>query len=135
MALDPAGPLFNFDDPDNRVAATDGVYVEVIHTNIDRLGFDQPIGQADFFPNFGRVMPGCESDLTGQCSHSRSHLFYAESINMAFTSQECTSFTDIANGRCTPTGRTASMGGPNGNIGLTGNYYLATNADTPFSMG
>lgn len=42
-ALDPAGPLFNLDNPD-RVAHTDGVYVEVMHTNGGVLGFRQPIG-------------------------------------------------------------------------------------------
>lgn len=135
MALDPAGPLFSIANPDERVASTDGVYVEVIHTNLGRLGFNEPIGQADFFPNFGVIMPGCESDITGQCSHSRSHLFYAESINRPFTAQECSSFAEIENQQCTPTGRTARMGGPNGNIGLTGNYFLTTNADSPFSRG
>lgn len=135
MALDPAGPLFSVSDPNQRVARGDGVYVEVIHTNRGRLGFSEPIGDADFFPNFGVIMPGCESDITGQCSHSRSHLFYAESINAAFTSQECTSFAEIDNNQCTPTGRTARMGGPNGNIGLTGLYFLTTNDESPFSRG
>lgn len=48
-ALDPAGPLFSLDDPLNRVAPTDGVYVEIMHTNGGLLGFRQPIGQASFF--------------------------------------------------------------------------------------
>ena len=46
MSLDPAGPLFNYDNPNERVAPTDGVYVEVIHTNGGGLGFREPIGQA-----------------------------------------------------------------------------------------
>lgn len=100
-----------------------------------RLGFDQPIGHADFFPNYGVIMPGCEDDITGQCSHSRSHLFYAESINRPFTAQECSSFNDIIMEHCSLTGRTARMGGPNGNLGLTGVYFLATNAEPPFSRG
>lgn len=58
LALDPAGPLFSLANPDERVAPTDGVYVEVIHTNGGLLGFREPIGQADFFPNFGRTQPG-----------------------------------------------------------------------------
>lgn len=135
LQLDPAGPLFSASNPDERVSPTDGAYVEVIHTNMGRLGFSEPIGQADFFPNFGVIMPGCESDLTGQCSHSRSHLFYAESINRPFTSQECSSFFEIENGQCTPTGRTGLMGGPHPKHGLTGVFYLATNADSPFSRG
>jgi Lipase len=33
LSLDPAGPLFSLNNPAQRVASTDGVYVEVIHTN------------------------------------------------------------------------------------------------------
>lgn len=62
VALDPAGPLFSVGDVDGRVDANDGVYVEIIHTNYHMLGFREPIGDADFYPNFGRIMPGCESD-------------------------------------------------------------------------
>jgi hypothetical protein len=29
------------------------VYVEIIHTNGGTLGFGEPIGQADFYPNGG----------------------------------------------------------------------------------
>lgn len=134
-SLDPAGPLFSLESPDDRVDATDGVYVEVLHTNGGVLGFRQPIGQADFFPNFGRTQPGCGTDISGQCAHARAIFFYAESINTAFTSTECTSFEDIDNGICVPTGRTARMGGAWGNIGLTGNYWLPVNEESPFSQG
>ena len=100
-----------------------------------RLGFSEPIGQADFFPNYGIVMPGCESDITGQCSHSLSHVYYAETINAMFTGQECSSFADIVNEHCISTGRTGRMGGPHEKIGLTGVFYLATNIESPFSRG
>jgi pancreatic triacylglycerol lipase len=135
ISLDPAGLLFNLRDEHERVASGDAVYVEVIHTNSGRLGFAEPTGDADFFPNFGVIMPGCESDLTGQCSHSRSTMYYAESINERFTSIECTSFAEIQNNICTPTGRNASLGGANGNIGLTGLFFLSTHAESPFSRG
>lgn len=134
-ALDPAGPLFSLDDPAGRVAPTDGVYVEIMHTNGGLLGFRQPIGQASFFPNFGRSQPGCGADIGGGCAHGRCAFLYAESINTAFSSVECSSFEEIDNDQCTPTGRTANMGGPVGNIGLTGNYFLVTNGESPFSQG
>jgi pancreatic triacylglycerol lipase len=133
--LDPAGPLFSLNDPTDRVASTDGVYVEVMHTNGGLLGFREPIGQADFFPNFGRSQPGCGLDPAGSCAHLRTALFYAESITSRFTSRQCVSFEEIDNNQCTPTGVTASMGGPFGNIGLTGNFHLTTNAAAPFSQG
>lgn len=131
----PLGPLFNLDNPAERVAATDGVYVEIMHTNGGVQGFREPIGDASFFPNFGQTQPGCGADISGACAHERTVPLYAESINTVFTSTECQSFQQIANNQCTPTGRTARMGGPFGNIGLTGNYYLETNAASPFSRG
>lgn len=57
MSLDPAGPLFLLNNPATRVASTDGVYVEVIHTNGGVQGFLEPIGDSDFFPNFGSSQP------------------------------------------------------------------------------
>jgi pancreatic triacylglycerol lipase len=44
--------------PNERLASSDGDYVEVIHTNGWTLGFGEPIGQADFFPNWGSSQPG-----------------------------------------------------------------------------
>lgn len=135
MALDPAGPLFSLDSPNERVAPTDGVYVEVIHTNGGLLGFREPIGQVDVFPNFGRTQPGCGVDVSGQCAHERVNQLHAESINTHFTAHECTSFLEIDNGQCTQTGRTARMGGPYGNVGIAGNFHLTTNDVAPFSLG
>jgi Lipase len=57
IACDPAGPLFNFSNPSERVADTDAVHVEVVHTNIANLGMREPVGHADFYPNFGRTQP------------------------------------------------------------------------------
>lgn len=134
-ALDPAGPLFNLNNPNERVANTDGVYVEVMHTNGGVQGFMDPIGHSDFYPNFGRSQPGCGIDIYGACAHARTVFLYAESINRVLTGRECTSFADIADGRCTQTGRTNRMGGPSGNIGLRGLFHLTTNVASPFSHG
>lgn len=49
LALDPAGPLFNLNDPSGRVADTDARYVEVIVTNGGLLGFMEPIGQVNIY--------------------------------------------------------------------------------------
>lgn len=136
LALDPAGPLFSINSPDARVAPTDGVYVEVIHTNGGNLGFLEPIGQADFYPNNGRSQPGCGLDVSGQCAHERVNNFHAESIRTVFTGHECADVGDILNGNvCSRTGVTARMGGPYGSIGAKGNFVLTTNANSPFSQG
>jgi pancreatic triacylglycerol lipase len=135
VALDPAGPLFFLNDPQGRVADSDAVYVEVMHTNGGVQGFREPIGQAGFFPNFGRSQPGCGADTAGVCAHARTVNLYAESISTVFTGHECVSFEEIDNNRCTRTGRTARMGGAFGSIGARGNFHLTTNAASPFSQG
>lgn len=53
FALDPAGPLFSLNAPNDRFAADDAVYTEGIRTNIGGLGFTEPLAHADFYPNFG----------------------------------------------------------------------------------
>lgn len=53
IGLDPAGPLFDFNNVATRFAASDAVYTEGIRTNAGRLGFDRPLAMADFYPNWG----------------------------------------------------------------------------------
>lgn len=104
-------------------------------TNGGLLGFMGLLGHANFFPNNGRVQPGCESDLTGNCSHQRTIAFYVESINAIFTAHACP--FDIINAeQCTQTGTTARMGGPHpANINLRGSFFLPTREEAPFSLG
>lgn len=129
-----AGPLF-FESSQDRIENTDGVYVETIITNGGTQGFMSTLGQANFFPNYGQSQPGCGLDVHGGCAHARTVLLYAESINSVFTAYEC-GFNDISAERCsTSAHRTARMGGPNGNIGLTSNWWLPTNGAQPFSQG
>lgn len=69
IGLDPASPLFKYDDVDGRLAETDASYVEVIHTCAGTLGFSKPIGMASFFPNGGAAQPGCSRwDIVGVCT-------------------------------------------------------------------
>ncbi|KOB70747.1 Uncharacterized protein OBRU01_14791 [Operophtera brumata] len=64
--LDPAGPLFEFQDPRARLDRSDAKFVDVIHSNgetliLGGLGAAQPLGHVDFFPNGGRVQHGCSN--------------------------------------------------------------------------
>lgn len=52
-AMDPAGPLFAMNAPNERFAAGDAVYTEGIRTNAGGMGFAEPLAQADFYPNWG----------------------------------------------------------------------------------
>ncbi|XP_049544968.1 phospholipase A1-like [Anopheles darlingi] len=140
IALDPALPLFSINDPANRVASGDANYVEVIHTNGGLLGFDLPLGQADFYPNGGRSQPGCGVDIAGTCAHSRAWQFFGESIRTAqsgFNSVRCANYDQIVNNNCVSSGANARMGGEPSNIGrgVNGVYFLTTNAQSPFAQG
>lgn len=64
--LDPAGPLFEFQDPRARLDRSDAKFVDVIHSNGETLifgglGAAQPLGHVDFYPNGGRVQHGCSN--------------------------------------------------------------------------
>jgi hypothetical protein len=66
--LDPALILFSFNDPAGRLADTDALFVDIIHTCGGWMGFESPIGHADFYPNGGTfTQPGCGLDMT--CRH------------------------------------------------------------------
>lgn len=60
VGLDPAYPLFKRDRTDSRLSVMDADYVQVIHTNGNNLGMRYPVGDADFYPNWGVTQPGCE---------------------------------------------------------------------------
>ncbi|XP_055545187.1 lipase member H-like isoform X2 [Wyeomyia smithii] len=68
IALDPALPLFSLNDVENRVDIDDAALVQVIHTNGGFLGFMDPLGMADFYPNGGSTQPGCGLNFAGNTS-------------------------------------------------------------------
>uniref|UniRef100_A0A1Q3FPE0 Putative lipase n=1 Tax=Culex tarsalis TaxID=7177 RepID=A0A1Q3FPE0_CULTA len=78
VGLDPASPLFRVKKPQERLAAEDAQYVEVIHTNGKALGFFKNIGTTDFYPNGGTSQPGCGWSLS--CSHQRAVDYFKESL-------------------------------------------------------
>ncbi|CAH0687765.1 unnamed protein product [Spodoptera exigua] len=77
-ALDPAGPLWNYNS--NRVNPNDGVYVEAIHTDggsVGGLGIGSNVANADFYPNGGNSQPGCYTNL---CNHNRAWELFAATV-------------------------------------------------------
>lgn len=62
--LDPAEPLFQGMPTEVRLDAGDARFVDVIHTDSKGfykggLGMEQAVGHVDFYPNGGKVQPGC----------------------------------------------------------------------------
>ncbi|PSN31810.1 hypothetical protein C0J52_22637 [Blattella germanica] len=101
--MDPALPLFGDDSLANRLDSSDASFVEIIHTCSGLLGFSDPIGHADFYPNKGTIIqPGCGIDLAGSCSHSRSHVYFEESITSGtgFYGYKCSSWNTYEDGGC-----------------------------------
>ncbi|XP_033834325.1 lipase member H [Periophthalmus magnuspinnatus] len=105
-ALDPAGPLFTGSAPEDRLDPTDAQFVDVLHTDIDGLGFRKPLGHIDFYPNGGTDQPGCPTTIFSggeyfKCDHQRSVFLYLESIKECkIRAYPCTSYKDYLDGKC-----------------------------------
>lgn len=137
VAIDPAFSMFSINNPAERIAYTDAVYVEGLHTDAGRLGFNEPLGDATFYPNFGIQQPGCGIDATGTCGHNLAVDFFAESllpINR-FWGTRCASFTSIWTRICPPAGPSQQMGGEPLTRAANGVYFFPTNFFPPYAQG
>jgi hypothetical protein len=139
IGLDPAGPLFYYRRPDDRINRGDCDYVEIHHTNGWQLGFGDAIGDVDFYPNGGRSQPACGFlDITGQCAHNLAPLYFAESVitPVGFWSIPCQP-SELRRGRCSAPGSPMLMGGEPSNAFTTqrGTFWLTTHSRSPFAVG
>lgn len=72
--LDPAGPLFSLVDPAERLSPDDANFVDVIHTDGNKFGYLDSLGDIDFYPNGGVAwQPGCY--IYGVVEMSKCFLF------------------------------------------------------------
>lgn len=106
-ALDPAGPEFKGRNPEDRLDSSDAQFVDVVHTDMDLLGFREPLGHIDYYANGGADQPGCPKTIfSGQsyfkCDHQRSVYLFLDSINATCTSRTypCSSYKDFLDGKC-----------------------------------
>ncbi|XP_045501174.1 pancreatic lipase-related protein 2-like isoform X1 [Colias croceus] len=126
--LDPAGPLWTLST--NRLRASDGVYVEAIHTDggTGGLGIGSRVADADFFPNGGRSQPGCATSL---CNHNRAWELFASTVTRNhLEGRQCTSMTQVTYNTCR--GSTLRMGNDDLNKRGSGIYRLDTARRYPF---
>ncbi|XP_070164926.1 pancreatic triacylglycerol lipase [Polyergus mexicanus] len=104
--LDPALPGFHMlASEKTRLDSADAIFVDVIHSCGGVLGFLQPLGKADFYPNAGTaVQPGCccVAEIMEACSHGRSYEYFTESINSktGFSATKCDNWDSYMNGKC-----------------------------------
>lgn len=76
--LDPARVLFEGLGPKQRLDKADADVVEVVHSSGGYLGFSQPLGHRDFFPNGGEwPQPGCVFDFVCKFKKKKKTLLQA----------------------------------------------------------
>lgn len=155
--LDPAGPLFESQDPRARLDQTDADFVDVIHSNgenliLGGLGSWQPMGHVDFYPNGGRMQKGCSNIFVGAvsdiiwssavegrslCNHRRAYKFFTDSVSPRchFPAFPCDSYDHFLSGECFPCTEDRECG----NMGYyadrsrgKGQLYLITRDEEPF---
>ncbi|XP_061595543.1 lipase member H isoform X2 [Cololabis saira] len=105
--LDPAGPQFTGRDKSERLDPEDAQFVDVLHTDIDALGFREPVGDIDFYANGGADQPGCPNTIFSgkayfKCDHQRSVSLFLESMNGTCSSRAfpCSSYKHFLDGKC-----------------------------------
>ncbi|XP_055501235.1 LOW QUALITY PROTEIN: lipase member H-like [Leucoraja erinacea] len=106
--LDPAGPLFTGKGVDDRLDPADAQLVDVLHTDIDALGYREFLGHIDYYANGGADQPGCPATILGGkrymvCDHQRSVYLYVNSMNISrnITVYPCGSYAEFLDARCT----------------------------------
>uniref|UniRef100_A0A8C8VLV7 Lipase H n=1 Tax=Pelusios castaneus TaxID=367368 RepID=A0A8C8VLV7_9SAUR len=105
--LDPAGPLFNGRPPEERLDPTDAQFVDVIHSDIDGLGYREALGHIDFYPNGGTDQPGCPQTIFSgsqyfKCDHQRSVFLFLSSLKAGcnMTAYPCDTYSGYRHGKC-----------------------------------
>ncbi|XP_062934173.1 lipase member I [Cynocephalus volans] len=105
--LDPAGPEFSGKPSESRLDYTDAKFVDVIHSDANGLGIQEPLGHIDFYPNGGNKQPGCPKSIFSgiefiKCDHQRAvHLFLASlETNCSFITFPCHSYEDYKTSLC-----------------------------------
>ncbi|XP_050437348.1 uncharacterized protein LOC126843699 [Adelges cooleyi] len=156
--LDPAGPLFENQDPKTRLDSTDAKFVDVIHSNgenliLGGLGAWQPMGHVDYYPNGGRMQKGCSNLFVGAvtdiiwsapevygrslCNHRRAYKFFTDSVTTgcAFPAVPCESYEKFLDGECFPCKdktKCGTMGYYSDKSPGRGKLYLLTRDEEPF---
>ncbi|XP_025413213.1 pancreatic lipase-related protein 2-like isoform X2 [Sipha flava] len=126
--LDPAKPMYEKSDPQDRLDFTDAQYVDIIHTNGDQNALFEALGHIDIYPNGGKSQPNCGKmdKRTGSCSHIKSYHYFAHSIwaKEDYVAQNCSSWDDYKNKKCKNNDTTFM--GEHVDKNKTGTYFLET---------
>ncbi|KAG8008572.1 Lipase member H [Nibea albiflora] len=151
-ALDPAGPQFTGTSKENRLDPTDAQFVDVLHTDMDTLGFREPLGHIDFYANGGADQPGCPNTILSggayfKCDHQRSVFLYLDTVNQTCAKKAfpCSSYKEFLDGNCLNCDLFGSVGCPVFGYDITKwrevllkfgqtKTFFTTNSVSPFCM-
>ncbi|KAK0160679.1 hypothetical protein PV328_008064 [Microctonus aethiopoides] len=134
--LDPAMPLFVTVNNDRKLDKTDGIFVDVIHTNAFIQGKFESCGHLDIYMNGGITQPGCQDEKKPfGCAHHRAPEYFAESINskVGFWGWACTGFIDYLIGYCPPKTPFVLVG-DDVDKELRGYFIVKTGYKSPFAI-
>ncbi|CAH2108068.1 unnamed protein product [Euphydryas editha] len=139
--LEPAGPLYDGIISLRGLGASDASFVDIIHTNPNRLGSGEATGSVDIWVNCeNSVQPGCDGSNFGMfieknlCSHDLSWKYFAEAIEhpSAYVARSASSCEEWRSGQATD--QTVFMGDEI-NTEARGSFYLRTNSEPPYGLG
>ncbi|XP_045773225.1 pancreatic triacylglycerol lipase-like [Maniola jurtina] len=136
IALDPS--LHGWTYSEHKLTKNDAQLVEVIHTTAGHYGYDEPLGDIDFYPNGGSWQTGCGGVVS--CSHTYAFVFYAESLRAEipsanaprFIGTACNSLEEATSLVCDGA-RDAVFGGNLEKSNVSGIYSFVTNITPPFA--
>ncbi|XP_018336491.1 uncharacterized protein LOC108744988 [Agrilus planipennis] len=103
--LDTTYMIFRGRPVQDRLTPDDADFVDIIHSNSGDMGYPDPHGHVDFYPNCGVTQPQCANEtgaIKSLCDHSMSHVFFNRTIYYptAYVAVECLSCDDYFSGRC-----------------------------------
>ncbi len=140
-AMDSAAPLFE-GHPGSYLTSDDATFVDAIHTSAGdslltgEVGFVQPIGHVDFYPNGGAHQPHCAGQISLSCNHGSSVLYMDASLSAAtkceFRAFKCKTWEEYKSGKCADTKGDSRMGYSSASLPGRGTHYLNTTASYPF---
>ncbi|XP_046417340.1 pancreatic triacylglycerol lipase isoform X2 [Neodiprion pinetum] len=134
--LDPALPgIHIFSTLETRLDPSDAKFVDIIHSCGGVLGYFQPLGHADFYPNGGTaVQPGCccIPELLEACSHGRSYEYFIESIIIknGFPATRCSDWDHYMGKKCSDSD--VAYMGAHTDPSTNGSYFLQTRHEKPY---
>lgn len=138
IGIDPAGPMFDVNDADNRLSQESAKYTECIHAGIP-FAIADPICHVDFYINKGVHQPGCAvifgSDVV--CSHNRAMEVAIEAMTnpKAFYGNQCEGRDEALFGDCKTSPGAFINDKQNEIDNLTGVFNVETNDKTPYGRG